>query len=140
MDQTEPIVNDPSSLQTFVFVENKKMLDIVNGEEIGVLKEAFRTKASQSQAEGEGLKEGTVARKAQFNLITRNEERKQCYDERHRVSVEIKDEQGQECVTQVQMDDSKNGIYKITFYPRVNGTFKLLVKVNGNIFLVVLLL
>ena len=132
MDQTEPIVNDPSSLQTFVFVENKKMLDIVNGEEIGVLKEAFRTKASQSQAEGEGLKEGTVARKAQFNLITRNEERKQCYDERDRVTIEIKDEQERECVTEVQINNNENGIYKVTYYPRVHGTSKLLVKVNGQ--------
>ena len=132
MDQTEPIVYDPSSLQTFAFVENKKMLDIVNGEEIGVLEEAFRTKASESLAEGQGLKEGTVARKAQFNLTTRNAEKKQRYDERDRVTVEIKDEQGQECVTEVRVDDNKNGTYKITYYPRVQGTFKLLVKVNGE--------
>ena len=132
MDQTEPIVYDPSSLRTFVFVENKKMLESVNGEEIGVLEEAFRTKASESLAEGQGLKEGTVARKAQFNLTTRNAEKKQRYDERDRVTVEIKDEQGQECVTEVRVDDNKNGTYKITYYPRVQGTFKLLVKVNGE--------
>ena len=132
VDQTEPIVYDPSCLQTFVFVENKKMLDIVNGEEIGVLEEAFRTKASESLAEGEGLKEGTVARKAQFNLIIRNAERKQGYNERDSVTVEIKDDQGQECVTDVRVDDNKNGTYKITYYPRVQGTFKLLVKVNGE--------
>ena len=132
MDQTEPIVYDPTSLQTFVFVENKKMLDIVNGEEIGVLEEAFRTKASESLAEGEGLKEGTVARKAQFNLITRNAERKQCYDENYRVTIEIKDEQERECVTEVQINNNENGIYKVTYYPRVQGTFKLLVKVNGE--------
>ena len=132
VDQTEPIVYDPSSRQTFVFVENKKMLDIVNGEEIGVLEEAFRTKASESLAEGDGLKEGTVARKTQFNLITRNAERKQWYDERDRVTVEIKDDQGQECVTELRIDDNKDGTYKITYYPRVQGTFKLLVKVNGE--------
>ena len=132
VDQTEPIVYDPSSLQTFVFVENKKMLDIVNGEEIGVLEEAFRTKASESLAEGEGLKEGTVARKAQFNLTTRNAERKQRYNERDSVTVEIKDDQGQECVTEVRVDDNKDGTYKVTYYPRVQGTFKLLVKVNGE--------
>ena len=130
--QTEPIVYDPSSLQTFVFVENKKMLDIVNGEEIGVLEEAFRTKASESQAEGEGLKEGTVAREAQLNLITRNAERKQGYDKKDRVTVEIEDDQGQECVTEVRIDNNKDGTYKITYYPRVQGTFKLLVKVNGE--------
>ena len=132
VDQTEPIVYDPSSLQTFVFVENKKMLEIVNGEEIGAFEEAFRTKASESLAEGDGLKEGTVARKAQFNLTTRNAERKQRYNERDRVTVEIKDNQGQDCVTEVRVDDNKDGTYKVTYYPRVQGTFKLLVGVNGK--------
>ena len=44
----------------------------------------------------------------------------------------IKDEQERECVTQVKIDDNKNGIYKITYFPIVQGTFKLLVKVNGE--------
>ena len=132
LNQTEPIVHDPSSLKTFGFVKNQKMLDVVNGEELGFLEEGNRTKPSESLAEGEGLKEGTVARKAQFNLITRNEERKQCYDERDRVTIEIKDEQERECGTEVQIDNNENGIYKVTYYPRVQGTFKLLVKVNGE--------
>ena len=132
MNQTEPIVYDSSSLKTFGFVKNQKMLDVVNGEELGFLEEGNRTKPSESLAEGEGLKEGTVARKAQFNLITRNEERKQCYDERDRVAVKIKDEQERECVTQVKIDDNKNGIYKVTYYPSVQGTIRLLVKVNGE--------
>ena len=118
------IRDSPSSLQTFVFVENKKMLDMVNGEEIGVLEKPFRTKASKSLAEGEGLKEGILARKARFNLITRNAERKQGYNERDRVTVEIKDEQERECVTEVRVDDNKDGSYKVTYYPRVQGTFK----------------
>ena len=132
LNQTEPIVYDPSKLQTLVFVENQKMLDVVNGEELGFLEEGNRTKPSESLAEGEGVKEGIVARKAQFNLITRNAGRKQCYNERDRVTIEIKDEQGQECVTDVRVDDNKNGIYKITYFPIVQGTFKLLVKVNGE--------
>ena len=131
-DETEPIVHDRSSLQALVFVENQKMLDVVNGEELGFLEEGNRAKPSESLAEGEGLKEGIVARKAQFNLITRNAERKQCYDERDRVSVEIKDEQEQECVTEVRVDDNKDGIYNISYFPRVQGTIKLLVKVNGE--------
>ena len=132
VDETKPFVHDRSSLQAFVFVENQKMLDVVNGEEIGFLKERYRTKAKESLAEGEGLKEGTVARKAQFNLITRNAERKQGCDEKDRVTVEFKDEQGQESVTAVRIDDNKDGIYKVTYYPRVHGTFKLLVKINGE--------
>ena len=132
VDQIEPIVYNPSSQEALVFVENQKMHDIVNMEEIGFLKGANRTKPIESLVEGEGLKEGIVARKAQFNLITRNAERKQWYDEGDRVTVEIKDERERECVTQVKIDDNKDGTYKITYYPRVQGTFKLLVKVNGE--------
>ena len=131
-NQTEPIVHNPSSLQKFVFVENQKVLDIVNEEEIGFWKELYETKASETLAEGEGLKEGIVARKAQFNLTTRNAKRKQGYNKHDHVTVEIKDEKGQECVTEVRINNNKDGTYKITYYPRVRGTFKLLVKVNGE--------
>ena len=132
VDETRPIVHDRSSLKAFVFVQNQKMLDVVNEEEIGFLEERYGAKAKESLAEGEGLKEGTVARQAQFSLITRNAERKQEYDERDRVTVEIEDEQERECVTQVKIDDNKNGIYKVTYYPSVQGTIRLLVKVNGE--------
>ena len=132
VNETEPIVRDRSSLQEIVFVENKKMLDVVNDEEIGFLEEGYRTKAKESLAKGEGLKEGIVARKAQFNLITRNAERKQWYSEHDRVTVEIKDEQERECVTEVRIDDNKDGIYSIRYFPSVQKTIKLLVKVNGE--------
>ena len=130
VDQGEVIAHDPKTQEALVFIKNQKMLDVVNGEEIGSLKDLNGTKASESVAEGEGLREGTVARKAQFNLITRNAERKQWYDEQDRVTIEIKDEQGQECVTEVKVEDMKDGTYKVSFYPRVQGTFKLHVKVN----------
>ena len=132
VNETKPSVHDRISLKAFIFVENQKMFDVVNGEKIGFLEEDNRTNAKESLAEGEGLKEGTVARKAQFKLITRNAERKQEYDERDCVTVEIKDEQERECVTQVKIDDNKNGIYKISYYPRVQRTIQLLVKVNGE--------
>ena len=132
LNQTKPIVHDPSSLQTLVFVENQKTIDTVNGEELGFLcmEEGYRKKPSKFLAEGKGLTEGTVGRKAQFNLFTSTAERKQWYDEKDRVTVEIKDEQERECVTQVKIDDNKTGIYKITYFPIVQGTFKLFVKVN----------
>ena len=132
VDEAEPIVHDRSSLAAFFFVENQKMLDVVNEEEIGFLKETSQTKASESLAEGEGLKEGTVGRKAQFNLITRNAEGKKVYNEEDLVTVEIKDEQEQECVTEVRIDDNKDGIYNISYFPSVQRTIKLLVKVNGE--------
>ena len=131
-NETEPIVHDPSSLKRFGFVKNQKMLDVVNSEELGFLEEGNRTKPSESVAEGEGLKEGTVARKAQFNLITRNAESKKWYNKQDRVTVEIKDLQERECLTEVRIHDNKDGTYKITYYPGNQGTFKLLVKVNGE--------
>ena len=133
VNETEPIVHDYRSLQTFVFVENEKMHDIVNSEDIGFLEgAAYKTKARESLAEREGLKEGTVGRKAQFNLITRNAERKQGYYQQDRVTVEIKDEQEQECVTELRIDDNKDGIYNISYFPSVQSAIKLLVKVNGE--------
>ena len=129
-NQTEPIVHDSSSQEALVFVENQKMHDTINMEEIGFLEDVNRTKPIESLVEGDGLKEGTVARKAQFNLITRNAERKRWYDEQDRVTIEFKDEQGQECVTEVKVEDMKDGTYNVSFYPRVQGTFKLYVKVN----------
>ena len=130
VDQNKVVAHDPGTREDLAFIKNQKLLDVVNGEEIGSLKDPIRTKASESAAEGEGLKEGTVARKAQFNLITRNAERKRWYDEQDRVTIEIKDEQGQECVTEVKVEDMKDGTYHVSFYPRVQGTFKLYVKVN----------
>ena len=133
VNETEPIVHDSRRLQTFDFAENRKMHDIVNSEDIGFLEgPGYRTKARESLAEGEGLKEGTVGRKAQFNLITRNAERKQGYDKRDRVTVEIKDEQEQECVTEVRIDDNKDGTYIVIYYPRKQGTLKIFVRVNGE--------
>ena len=130
VDQTEVVAHDPETQKALVFIKNQKMLDVVNGEEIGSLKDPKITISSESVAEGEGLKEGTVARKAQFNLITKNAARKQWYDEQNRVTIEIKDEQDQECVTEVKVEDIKDGTYNVSFYPRVQGTFKLSVKVN----------
>ena len=130
VDQGEVIAHDTGNQEALVFVKNQKMLDVVKEEEIGSLEKPYRTKSSESVAEGEGLKEGIVALKAQFNLTTRNAERKQGYDERDRVTVEIEDEQGQECVTEVKVEDMKDGTYNASFYPRVQGTFKLYVQVN----------
>ena len=130
VDQREVIARDTGNQEALVFIKNKKLLDVVKEEEIGSLEKPYRTKSSESVAEGEGLIEGIVARKAQFNLTTRNAERKQWYDERDSVTVEFKDEQGQECVTEVKVEDMKDGTYNVSFYPRVQGTFKLCVKVN----------
>ena len=130
VDQTEVVAHDPGTVEALVFIKNNKILEVVNGEDIGSLETLYRTKASESIAQGDGIQEGIAARKTQFNLITRNAKRKQGYDERDRVTIDIKDEQGQEYVTEVKVEDMKDGTYHVSFYPRVQGTFKLYVKVN----------
>ena len=134
VDQTKPIFQDSGSLEAFAFLKNQKVLDIINEDEIGSLEVPYlRTKAADSLAEGQGLIEGTIGRKAQFNLITRKSRNgvlRQEYDQSDRVTVEILNEQERECVTEMTIDDNKDGSYSISYFPRVQGTFKLLVQLN----------
>ena len=130
-EQAKHISRDPEYLPTVVFVENQKIENIIKSEEIGFL-EIFIPTAIESIAEGKGLREGTVGRKAQFNLTTRNTNKKQCYDERDNVTVEMRDGHGRECVTNVQIDDNKDGIYNISYSPNGQGSCKLSIKLNGE--------
>ena len=132
VDQTKPIARDPEGLLPLVFVENQRILDSVNGQEIGFLEDPRRTKASESVADGKGLNEVTFEREAKFNLITRNADKRQCYNNDDNVTAEIRDEQGRECATKVQIDDKKDGVYSISYSPRVQGRCKLSIKVNGE--------
>ena len=133
VDQPEPTDRDPEGLPArLVFVENQKMLDTVSTEEIGTLQMPQQTKASQSVAEGKGLEEGIVDREAQFILTTRNVEGRRCYNERDNVTVEIRNERGRECATEVRINDNKDGLYQISYSSRDPGRYKVTVKVNGK--------
>ena len=132
VEQAKHISRDPVYMPTVVFVENQKTEDVIKSEEIGFLEILSPTKANESIAEGKGLREGTVWREAQFNLTTRNANKRQCYYKRDNVLVEMRDEHGRECVTKVQIDDNKDGIYDITYSPKVQGSCKLSIKVNGE--------
>ena len=83
-------------------------------------------------AEGKGLNEGTVGREAKFNLITRNAEKKQCYNNYDNVTVEIRDEQGRECATKVEIAGDAGGVYNIRYSPTMQGRCKLSIKVKGE--------
>ena len=133
IDQTEPFDGDPKGLLVHLtFVENEKLLTTVNDEEIGSLEILQQTKASQCIAEGKGLEEGTVGGEARFDLTTRNAQRRQCYCKHDRVTVEIRDEQGRECATEVRINDNKDGSYKISYFPKEQGRYQVTVNVNGG--------
>ena len=131
-DQNQPVDLDLKNPPFLAFVENHKLRNTIEGEGIGSLRAVHQTKANQSVAEGKGLEEGFVNHKAQFTLTTRDAERRQCYNEDDHVTVEITDEHGRECMTEVQINDNKDGLYQISYSPRDLGRFKVTVKVNGH--------
>ena len=123
---------NPKRLPILAFVENQKMLEIINTENIGTLEILQQTEASQSVVEGKGIQEGTVGCETQFALTTKSAEGKQCYNKHDRVTVEIRDEQGRECSTEVRIKNNKDGNYKISYSLKDQGKYKLTVKVNGK--------
>ena len=115
-NQSQPKDRYPEKRPVLSFVENPKMLSTINAEEIGMLRKAHQTKASQSVAEGKGLEEAIDNHQAQFSLTTR----------------EIIDEQGHDCATELQIIDNKDGLYKISYSPKNEGRCKATIKVNGE--------
>ena len=130
--QDEPVVHDPGSLPVLVFVHNQKLLDTVNSEEIGIFEILRPKNASQSIAEGKGLNETFAGRETQFISTTKTAEGRQCYNKRDRVTVEIRDERGRECGTEVRINDNKNGQYKISYSLKEQGRYSIIIKVNGE--------
>ena len=131
--QTESDFLDPESSQSFEslnFVENENLLGTVNNEEIGMLEIPQQTEGSKSIAEGKGLNETFTGLETQFVLTTKTAEGRQCYNKRDRVTVEIRDQRGRECGTEVRISDNKNGQYKISYSPK--GRYSIIVKVNGE--------
>ena len=130
VDQKKPTVRNAKGLPILVFVENQKMLETVSIEEIGTLEISYPTIAGKSVAEGKGLEEGIVGCEAQFVLKTKNAEGRQCYNKDDRVTVEIRDEQEREYMTEVRINDNKDGSYKISYSLRDQGRYKVTLKVN----------
>ena len=124
--------HDAELLPVLAFVENRKVFDFVNTHEIGSFQIMYQTKASQSVAEGQGIKEATVGREAQFILTTKDAKGRQGYNKSDLVTVEIADQRGREYVTEVLIKQSQDGHYKISYFPCDHGTCKVSVKINGE--------
>ena len=116
---------------TFIFEENKALKTKAIHEGIGSIR-AFlsETRADQTIAEGEGLTEAIVGIQAEFVLTTRNAEGRQCHDERNRITVEIKNQQGLDCATEVRVQDIKDGSYKVGYFSKETGRCNAEVKLN----------
>ena len=124
---------DLEILRQLIFSENETLMDKINTEGIGSFKIIpTKTKAHQSSAKGKGLQEVTVGLEAEFVLTTRNSEGQQRYAEHDYVTVQIKNHQGHDCATKKQVQDNKDGTYKICYFPKETGECEASVKVNGE--------
>ena len=130
-DQEGVVDRDSGSFPAFNFVKNQKLFDHVIVEQIGFLLDT-KTSPQQSNVEGEGISEATVGLEAQILVTTRNAQGKQCYEERDCVTMEIRNRQGHDCAIRVQVQDNKDGTYKISYIAKETGTCQASVKVNGE--------
>ena len=119
------------SFPALIFVKNQHLFDHLRTEQIGSWF-VTKTRPQQSSAEGKGISEATVGLEAQIVVTTRSTQREQCYEERDYVTVEIRNRQGHDCATKAQVQDNKDGTYKISYFAKETGTCQASVKVNGE--------
>ncbi|XP_022810249.1 E3 ubiquitin-protein ligase TRIM71-like isoform X1 [Stylophora pistillata] len=132
-DDGKQAASDIEGLRHFRFTENKTLLDSLNSDSIGsFVTFVTKTIAHQSTAEGKGITEAIVGLQSNFLLTTRNTEGEQLYHERDCVMVEIKTQEGDDCATEVRVQDNKDGSYKIRYFLKDTGKCQLSVKANGE--------
>ena len=119
---------DDCPFQKFDFVENHELFKLVSDREIGYLKE----REPPSIADGKGISEAIVGLEAQLVVTTRNKKCQQCYDNNDCVTLEVRNREGDNCAAEVQVQDNKDGTYKIKYFAKETGTCSASVKVNGE--------
>ena len=133
VDEEEQLDSDIEGLRHVSFVENGALMHKTNSEGIGTFRTCLsQTKADQSCAKEKGISEATVGLEAQIVVTTKNTQGEQCYEERDCVTVEIANRQGHNCATETQVQDKKDGTYKISYFAKETGTSQASVKVNGE--------
>ena len=130
-DVGKQAASDHEDLRQFCFKPNKTFLDSLNSDGIGsVVTFVTNTCAHQSTAEGKGLSEAIVGLESNFLFTTRNAEGEHCYNECDCVTVEIKNQQGHDCATEVHVKDEKDGSYKVRYFLKDTEECQVSVKVN----------
>ena len=124
---------DLEGFRRFIFVQNEPLMAKTVNEGIGAFKTFIsKTSANRSSVQGNGTSEAIVGLEAQIDLTTRNAEGKLCYETRDSVTVEIKNQLGQDCATISRVQDNKDGSYKINYFAKETGKCDLSVKVNED--------
>ena len=120
------------SFPRLCFVKNQKLFDLASLEQIGSLNYLSLTRAQQSTADGKGISEAIVGLEAQLIVTTRNAEGQQYHNDYDSVTLEISNRQSDNCAAEVQVQDNKDGNYKVIYFAKETGTCSASVKVNGE--------
>ena len=131
VDDEEEVEDELEDLGNFVFNANKKLMDKASSDGVGSFF-LSKTKSNNSGAVGKGITDVTVGLKAQFVLTTQSAENKRCYEQFTSVSMEMRNDQGHDCATGVQVQDNKDGSYNISYFAKEAGTCLTSVMVNGE--------
>ena len=116
--------------ENFAFERNEELFNDVHAKQLGFFKR--NTNLKESTVKGKGISEGTVGLLAEIVVITRNIMGEQVCDQNNRVTLEIRNHEGQDCSTKPQIHDNKDGSYKISYFAKETGTCQASVKVNGQ--------
>ena len=120
------------SFPRLCFVKNRKLFDLASLEQVGSLNYLTLTRAQQSSADGKGISESIVGLEAELIVTTRNAEGQQYHDDYDSVTLEISNRQSDNSAAEVQVQDNKDGNYKIKYFAKETGTCSASVKVNGE--------
>ncbi|XP_068679337.1 E3 ubiquitin-protein ligase TRIM71-like [Montipora foliosa] len=113
----------------FTFIRNEKLFDDLKVQQIGFIS---ITSSETSSAEGKGITEGTVGLEGEIVVTTRNARKEQCYQEHDLVTLEIRNREGRDSAIKSQIQDNKDGTYKLRYFAKETGTYQASVKVNGK--------
>ena len=129
-EQEDTVDLNGENVIDFAFERNEQLFNDVQAEQLGFLK--IKTNLEESTVEGKGISEGTVGLLAEIVVITRNIMGEQVYDQNNRITMEIRNDEGHDYSTKPQINDNKDGSYKISYFAKETGTCQASVKVNGQ--------
>ena len=84
----------------------------------------------QSVAEGKGLQEGEVGRKAEFKITIKNVDGDHCSNEEDQLHVKVKSPSGEELKHVIVR--CKDGEYNVTYKPDCVGKHEVVIAINGG--------
>ncbi|XP_068738542.1 E3 ubiquitin-protein ligase TRIM71-like [Montipora capricornis] len=113
----------------FTFKRKEMLFDDLKAQQVGFIS---RTSSKTSVAEGKGITEGTVGLEGEIVVTTRNARKEQCYQKHDRVTLEIRNREGRDSAIKSQIQDNKDGTYKLRYFAKETGTCQASVKVNGE--------